>query len=121
MGGQRCEAGRCTSLMPRLLDAMAVAGGRAVDGRHLQVEALEDLENALMAAAGSLAPCSYDLSSFPPELFPQLQLLIDGEEVPRDPQRMNGWEIIDGQLELFGATCDRLRDGAAHSITARCE
>ncbi len=102
-----------------VLDRMAVAGGTAVDGRHFEVDRVDDLADAIAATAGSIAPCTYELGEMANNAD-QLVISIDGEEVPRDQSQQHGWDIQDGMLEFFGESCQSLRDGRAHAIDAAC-
>ena len=40
----------------RVLDAMAVAGGSAVDGRHFEVNSLDAIGQQILASAGRVVP-----------------------------------------------------------------
>lgn len=101
-----------------LLDAMAVAGGTAVDGHHYPVTNEADLIGALRSITADLIPCVYDLSA--PVSTPQwVEVRIDGNTIPQDPTRQNGWALLDAdRLALFGEACDAMRDGSAHQLEA---
>lgn len=105
-----------------VLDGMAVAGGTAQNGRHLEVGRVDELERTLTAAAGQLAPCTYDVGALAGQ-SDALNINIDGQTVPRDESGLNGWDIIGSDLEFFGDACNQLRDGRAHRIgaEANCE
>ncbi len=100
-----------------VLDGMAVAGGTAQNGRHLEVGRVNELERALTAAAGQLAPCTYDVGALAGQ-SEDLNITIDGEPIPRDESGRNGWDINGSDLEFFGDACNQLRDGQAHRIGA---
>ncbi|MGC6418592.1 MAG: vWA domain-containing protein [Bradymonadia bacterium] len=104
----------------RVLDHMAQAGQTATDGRHFEVNRVDDLEQSLTAAAGQLAPCRYDLGALA-GLEDDLNVVIDGTDIERDQNRSNGFDIVDGELEFFGDACAMLRDGQAHQISASCQ
>ena len=119
IGGQACENGICTNQMPRVLDAMAIAGRTSIGGRHLQVTELNQLRQSLASITGNAVSCRYDLEGlmYDPNT---IEVLVDGAAVARDEGRMAGWDTVDGALEFFGVNCDQLRDGMAHSIVATC-
>jgi hypothetical protein len=102
-----------------VLDRMAVAGQTDLDGRHFEVGRVHDLEGRLTAAAGNLAPCTYDLGELA-EQADQLVLSIDGQAVPRDRSHRSGWDLTGSSVEFFGDSCMSLRDGGAHEIAAGC-
>jgi len=103
-----------------VLDRMAVAGQTDLDGRHFEVGRVDDLEQSLTAAAGNLAPCTYDLGALANEAD-RLVLTIDGQDVPRDRAHQNGWDLTGNSVEFYGASCQSLRDGRAHEISATCQ
>jgi hypothetical protein len=48
------------------------------------------------------------------------QLLVDGQIVPRDPTRTEGWAYVatDAKhIQVFGAACEQLRANEAAEIT----
>ena len=104
----------------QVLDDMATAGETAVNGRHFEVADLDELQQSIVAAAGSLAPCSYDLQALAAEAD-RLRVQVDGQPVDRDPNRVRGWDVVDGALEFFGESCQALRDGRAHQVVATCD
>jgi len=119
-GGQRCESGRCVNLASGLLSELARLGGDPT-GDYYSVEQLNELSAQITRAAAGFAPCLFDLPNVPEAYYDQLALYIDGEQVPSDPNRMNGWWAEAGRLELFGEACASIRDGQSHQVSARCE
>jgi len=119
-GGQACVNGTCRNQLNRVLDAMAVAGGTAINGHHFEVTDLGQLQAQVAAAAGSVAPCVYDLGALATEVN-RLQVAIDGMPINRDPNHGNGWDVNGGTIEFYGAACAALRDGRAHEIQANCQ
>lgn len=119
-GGQACVNGMCVNLAPSVLSAMARAGGDS-SGDYYSVDNVSDIESQVTAATASIAPCVFDIQNIPPNVYDQLVVYLDGEVVPRDPNRMNGWWAERGILEFYGNTCDSIRDGMSHRIAARCE
>lgn len=102
----------------RVLDAMAVAGQRDNAGRAFDAGNVNEIEGVLSAAAGSLAPCEYDMDALA-EYADELVISIDDQVIPRD--RENGWDVNGNVIEFHGDACAALRDGSAHQIDARCE
>ena len=102
----------------RVLDAMAVAGERDNAGSAFDAGNVNEIEGVLSAAAGSLAPCEYDLDALA-EYADQLVVSIDEQVIPRD--RDNGWDVNGNTIEFHGDACAALRDGGAHQIDAHCE
>jgi hypothetical protein len=101
-----------------LLDAMAISGGTDIDGHHFSVRDAAELEEALRNATGSVVSCTYDLEGIPDDPD-SVFVIIDGIPIPRDTSRRNGWDFDDEQtVHLYGEACDRIRDGAFHSIEA---
>ena len=101
-----------------LLDAMAVAGGTAIDGKHFPVSNEAELVETLYTITGNLVPCVYDLQNLAPT-SENVEVRVDGNDVPRDDDRENGWELLGpDRLAFFGAACDTLRDGNPHQIEA---
>jgi hypothetical protein len=95
------------------LDEMAVAGGRprTEPGERLfySVQREGELEDALDAITGSIARCLFVVDpSY--GLDPRLEVRLDGDAVPRDETRVDGWDWTNagaGELTLFGPSCDR--------------
>ncbi|MEE2787720.1 MAG: VWA domain-containing protein [Myxococcota bacterium] len=117
--GQACINGVCVNQAPQVLDAMAVAGQTDVMGRHFAVQDLDQIQQRLTAVAGSVAPCTYELNELE-GFLDRLRVAIDDNEIFRDPNHMNGWDVVDGLLQLYGDACDTLRDGAPHTLSATC-
>ena len=104
----------------RVLDAMAVAGGSAVDGRHFEVNSLDAIGQQILASAGRVVPCRYALGGAA-AFVDRLIISIDDMPIMRDPSRQNGWDVDGDAIEFFGSACRALRDGYAHEITGICE
>ena len=98
---------------------MAVAGGTDLNGRHFEVASTAALQRRLIETAGSVAPCRYALGDAA-EFVDLLEVRVDGQLVPRDVNRVNGWDLSGTDIEFFGAACSALRDGRAHEIQAAC-
>ena len=83
-----------------VLDGMAVAGGTAQNGRHMEVGRVDELERSLTAAAGQLAPCTYELGELA-ESSEDLNVTIDGQSVQRDESGRDGWNVDGTELEFM--------------------
>ena len=119
-GGQGCVNGRCVNLAPSVLTEMARAGGSPT-GSYYSVGDVSELSEQIAQAAGGFAPCVFDVSTIPESSYRALTVYVDGESVPPDEGRMNGWWAEAGQLELYGEACASIRDGQSHQVSARCE
>jgi Mg-chelatase subunit ChlD len=108
-----------TEAVVGLLDNMATNGGTAVEGHHYGVRNQEQLQAALRATSGSMAPCTYELPTTVTAAS-DLRVVLDGQVLDRDAQRQNGWDVVEGAtLAFFGSACAALRDGAGHMITGQ--
>lgn len=119
-GGQACVNNRCVNLAPSVLSEMARSGGDP-NGQYFSIANLDDIESQITLATASIAPCVFDISEIPVELYEHLIVYLDGAAVERDESRMSGWWADRGVLEFYGAACDSIRDGMSHRIAARCE
>jgi hypothetical protein len=104
---------------PVELTAIAEAGGTARDGdlAYYQADNAQELEDAFAEIGGRALNCSYSLGGVPPD--PQdLYAYFDGQPVPRDPSRQNGWDYDAGRNEIvfFGAACDALQNGDVEDL-----
>ena len=105
-----------------LLDAMAKEGGRAQGGAtsYYPAASQTELQNALQTIATSVISCTIDLQEAPK--YPdRVKVYLDGQKVGRDASHKNGWDYTDAalkQIQLYGSTCDKLRDGQKHIVTA---
>ena len=119
-GAQECVNGQCINVTPSVLSNMARAGGDP-SGEYFSAEDVNSIEAQITRATASVAPCVFDISNIPPELYSRLVVYVDGEELESDANRMNGWWAENGSLEFYGPACEGLRDGLSHRIAARCE
>ncbi len=96
-----------------LLDEMAVTGGRPrpepSERRFYSVRRPEELGEALGSITESIARCVFTVS---PRAAgsPRLEVRLDGELIPYDPDRLFGWDWTDvaaGELTFFGEACER--------------
>ena len=85
-----------------VLNNLAVAGGT---GAFYETTSANDLAAALEDIAVRLGACRFDLPGSP--RADGISVDIDGAEVGRDPQRQNGYDLVDANtIELCGTACD---------------
>jgi Ca-activated chloride channel family protein len=107
------------------LSAMAIKGGtaRMSTPRYYQADNSTELRQALSAIAQGALGCDFRLTSTPPDPA-KLFVAIDGQFVPRDPNRIAGWEYSpsSNRITLYGPACDALANtpGARLSIVYGC-
>ncbi len=99
----------------KVLDNMAVAGGRARPTlpRHYNVQSAAELKAALQSIGDSIAKCTYLTPSSPTDPN-AISVEINGQRIPRDPTHMNGWDWVDqayGTLAFFGTACASASSG----------
>jgi Mg-chelatase subunit ChlD len=101
-----------------LLDAMALAGGAAMDGQHISVADQAELTQALSELSASVVPCTFELP-FDASTAVGLGFTVDNEPVPFDETETDGWNLSGEQsVTLFGSWCSRMRDGLPHRFEA---
>lgn len=101
----------------RVLDEMAVAGGRprATAPRYYSVQTAAEMSQAFTSIRDSVAKCTYLTPSSPVDPD-AISIEIDGVTILRDPTRQNGWDWVDqgfGEMAFFGTACDRAQTGTA--------
>jgi hypothetical protein len=112
-----------TQAYVELLNGMATAGGRPQVGGatdYYNATSQSELTAALQIIAGSVLSCAIPLDEAP-ALPDGVHIYIDGVEVPRDTNQLNGWDYSNASLTeitLFGAACDDLQNGDEHQLTA---
>jgi hypothetical protein len=113
----------------RVLDDMAVAGGRprATTPRHYNVQTSAEMKDALGSISDSVAKCTYLTPSAPTDPN-AITVQINGQTIGRDLSHTNGWDWVDqvfGTLAFFGPACAAASTGTstASQITGvvRCE
>ncbi len=96
-----------------VLDDMAIAGGRPrpVAPRHYNVQSEGELTSALAEIRDTVAKCTYLTPSSPNDPN-KITISIDGEFIPRDQSKRNGWDWVNqslGELAFFGEACAKAR------------
>ena len=85
-----------------VLNGLAVAGGT---GAFYETTSSGALADALGDIANRLGSCRFDLPGSP--RADGISVDIDGAAVGRDPNRQNGFDLVDvDTVELFGTACD---------------
>lgn len=111
----------------KVLDDMAVAGGRAraTSPRHYNVQTSSEMKAALGTIQESVAKCTYLTPSAPTDPS-AISVEVDGKSIPRDTTHTNGWDWLDqafGTLQFFGSACDAASSAGKPTITGvvRCD
>jgi hypothetical protein len=95
-----------------VLEAMAVAGGRAraASPRFYPASTGDALVRELSAITSGIADCRFALDAAPPD--PALvDLRLDGQSLVHDEGQRDGWAWSDPahrEIRFFGTTCDRV-------------
>jgi hypothetical protein len=91
-----------------VLNAMATAGGRPRAGatRYYAVATRQELVDAFGQITGQVASCTFKLGKAPPSPK-DVAVNVGTTRVPRDPQRLEGWDYNDDRsaIELHGKYC----------------
>jgi hypothetical protein len=95
-----------------VLDQMAAAGNST---RHYVARDYEALEAAVVDIARRAGGCTVEITDLELSDVARVDIVIDGESVPHDPEQENGYAMVDEHhVELYGAACENyLTAGAA--------
>lgn len=110
----------------KVLDDMAVAGGRAkpVTPRYYSAQTPAELNAALSSIRDSVGSCTFLTPSAPTDPD-AIVVELDGQPIPRDTTRTEGWDWVDqayGTLALFGDACAKAQAaGGKVAGVVRCE
>lgn len=101
----------------RVLDDMAVAGGRPRSStpRHYNVQSGDELGEALSEIRDQVSRCTYLTPSAPVDPN-AISVEINGVVIQRDPTRTNGWDWVDqsfGEIAFFGNACELVSGGGS--------
>lgn len=109
-----------------VLEVLTKFGGSGLD-EPPNVEDVAELERVIAQVGKRIRSCRF---AVPAALDPaqalnpfELAFSINGQPVPRDRTRENGWNFVDGdtsQVELFGAACEAVRSGAELTSSESC-
>ena len=94
-----------------VLDNFAAIGGT---GTHRAVENQDELLDEFREIAGEIVSCSYTLEA-EPEDPTFVQVKLDGMQINLNDA--DGWTLTGQTVQLEGAACNTLRDGADHLLT----
>ena len=105
---------------PEELSGIAEAGGTARDGdpAYYQADDREALGEALSDIAVEAFSCVHSVDG--PRLDESaLAVYVDGQALPRDPSREDGWayEPERNELSFHGPICEALRSGAVDELS----
>ncbi len=103
-----------------VLNAMAEAGGTRLPGATGFYLARDSatLEGAIADIGRRLSSCDIDVEGVDLVRAARLAVAIDDVDVPRDPDGVDGFDIVDADtLTLFGPACDALGGGGALTLT----
>lgn len=107
---------------PTTLTEMAVHGGtaRASTPRYYQANVAADLEAALKSISNSAQSCTFKLTKTPGDLS-KLFIAINGQLVPRDTNRVVGWDFdpATNTVTLYGPPCDALANTAGAQLSVQ--
>jgi len=97
----------------KVLDDMAIAGGRAkpTSPRYYSAQTSSELDDALSSIRDSVGSCTFLTPSAPSDPN-AITVQIDGVTIPRDTTRTQGWDWVDqayGTLALFGDACKKVQ------------
>ena len=85
------------------------------------------IQAALDDIAGAVASCQFDLNCADIPDPDMVNFYFDGEAIPRDTTRTNGWDWIDpcdstsdesGIVEFFGVPCERIMNSEVETVSA---
>ncbi|MEY4544763.1 MAG: hypothetical protein RL685_958 [Pseudomonadota bacterium] len=112
------------------LNDMALAGGmprpaaNPLATRYYLANTQSELVSSLRAITGEVASCVFPLSS-PPPVPDNIGLKLDGELLPRDPNRQDGWEYTGtgyAAVEVYGPACAQIQASSrAVQVIYACE
>ena len=110
---------RGTENFADILDAMAIAGGRArtESPRYYSVASAPELANEFRTITSSIAECRFALNSAPPD--PDLvDVRLDGASIYRDRNHLDGWDWSPAnpqELQFYGRSCQILQAASGGS------
>jgi len=111
----------------KVLDDMAVAGGRArpTAPRHYNVQTAAEMKSALQTIQEAVGKCTFLTPSAPTDPS-AISVEVNGVSIPRDTTHTNGWDWVDqayGTLTFFGPACNLASAGETPQITGvvRCD
>jgi hypothetical protein len=104
------------------LNNMAVKGGRPRNDpttKYYPVTSTADLVSILTMIGGQIASCTFSLGKVPP-VPTNIAVYGDNVRIAQDTTHVNGWDYGPGMMsvELFGATCDAVKNKTTTSVQA---
>jgi hypothetical protein len=107
-----------------VLDAMAVAGGRAQTGaahQYYSANSEGDLAAALVTIRDQVGACTF-LTSSVPDPSGTIVVTLNGIEIPYDATRTNGWAWANqsnGEIGFYGAACTAAAAAGTSTLDAQ--
>jgi hypothetical protein len=102
-----------------LLSNIAVTGGTArnTTPRYYQADDQTSLVGAFSAIAQGAIGCDFALSSTPPNTS-DISVYVNGQLIPRDPNRHVGWEYTSAsnRITLYGTVCDAVSSNPGSKV-----
>ena len=93
-----------------VLDAMAIAGGRAQTGaahQYYSANSEAELDTALVTIRDQVGACTF-LTSSVPDASGTILVTVSGVPIPYDASRTNGWawaNQANGEMAFYGTAC----------------
>jgi hypothetical protein len=106
-----------------VLDAMAIAGGRAQTGaahQYYSANSEAELDSALVTIRDQVGACTF-LTSSVPDASGTILVTVNGVPIPYDASRTNGWAWANqpnGEMAFYGTACVAAVAAGTHALDA---
>jgi hypothetical protein len=106
-----------------VLDAMALAGGRAQTGathQYYSANSEAELDTALVTIRDQVGACTF-LTSSVPDASGTIVVTVNGVPIPFDGSRTNGWawaNQANGEMAFYGAACTAAAAAGTRALDA---
>jgi hypothetical protein len=83
------------------------------------VTSTNDLVTAINTIAGQIISCTFALQ-MPPDRPDDVSIEVNGTDIPRDKNHMNGWDYGPGNssIQFYGSYCQQLQMGSVMDVKA---
>lgn len=103
------------------MDNFAVAGqvpASNVSPKFYNAANQQSLDQALQTIASLTLSCTFKLGSVPPDPNKLFVFVDKKTQVPRDPNKVNGWDYdpVNNQVTVYGKTCDDFKAGVIKAV-----
>ncbi len=97
-----------------LLDEIAFAGGTT---SPYSASNTQDLLEVLGQISGSVLSCSYELGPEAEDIG-EVAVRVDGEDIPRDPTHVKGWDYdpTTNRITFYGLDCSTIQSGVPQAV-----